>query len=158
MLNKQQIEEMAKTLYDYCSHYDDCVEGSEEMLAKYLIEQGWIKPNENRVILTREEYDRLNKKIYDFGMEIELNLNQIASLEREVDHFKSHRDFMEDKKDEWREKYEKVCEQLAQARKETVRELLSELFYIAHFYYGDNANVLAWAKEKARQYSLEIGE
>lgn len=62
MLNKQQIEEMAKTLYDYCSHYDDCVEGSEEMLAKYLIEQGWIKPNENRVVLTKEEYEVLKIK------------------------------------------------------------------------------------------------
>ena len=31
-----------------------------------------------------EDNLKLNKKIYDFGMEIELNINQIKSLEREV--------------------------------------------------------------------------
>ena len=38
----------------------------------------------NSVVLSREEYQKLNKKIYDFGIEIELKINQITNLEREI--------------------------------------------------------------------------
>lgn len=43
MTDKEMIEEIAKTLFDYRFHYDDCIAGSEEMLAKYLVEQGYRK-------------------------------------------------------------------------------------------------------------------
>lgn len=42
--------------------------------------------------------------------------------------------------------------------KETAEKLLSELYYIARFYYGDSANVLAWAKEKATKLGVIIKE
>ena len=42
--------------------------------------------------------------------------------------------------------------------KETAEKILSELYYIARLYYGDSANVLAWAKDKAKQLGVEIKE
>lgn len=42
-IEKKRIEEMTKTLCDYCFHYDDCITGSEEMLAKHLVKQGYTK-------------------------------------------------------------------------------------------------------------------
>lgn len=62
-MDKQMIEEMEKTLYDYRFHYDDCIEGSEPNLAKFLVNRGWIKPAENAVVLTREEYKSLTNEL-----------------------------------------------------------------------------------------------
>lgn len=49
-------------------------------------------------------------------------------------------------------------EELKQARQETAGALLSELYYIVRFYYGNSANVLAWAREKATKLGVEIKE
>lgn len=49
-------------------------------------------------------------------------------------------------------------EELKQVRNETAGALLSELCYITRFYYGNSANVLAWAREKAEKLGVEIKE
>lgn len=56
MNEEEMIEEMAKTLYDYRFSYDDCIAGSEEDIAEYLIKQGYCKILEGSVVLTKEEY------------------------------------------------------------------------------------------------------
>ena len=50
------------------------------------------------------------------------------------------------------------AEELEKVRKETAAALLSELYYIVRFYYGNSANVLAWAREKATKLGVEIKE
>ena len=57
MDKQKQIDEMAYIIYKYGQTYDDCVEGAEYNLAKYLINAGYRKIPENAVVLTREEYD-----------------------------------------------------------------------------------------------------
>lgn len=59
----KQIEEMEKTLYDYRFHYDDCIEGSETYLAKFLVNRGWIKPTKNVVVLTSDELRLYNENL-----------------------------------------------------------------------------------------------
>lgn len=63
---EKQIEEMAKTLYDYCFSYDDCVEGSEENLAKFLIEHGYRKIAEDSVVLSKKEYEEYQDLLKNF--------------------------------------------------------------------------------------------
>lgn len=50
----------------------------------------------------------------------------------------------------------KDCVKLAS--KETAREIFAELFYIASIYHSDIANILAWAKNKVKQYDVDLGE
>ena len=45
---------------------------------------------------------------------------------------------------------------LKQARKETAREIFAELFYIASIHHSDVANILAWAKDKAKSCGVEV--
>ena len=169
---EKQIEEMAQTMceFSHSSGKCDCVNSfapncTWKNMATSVYNAGYRKLPEDSVVLTREEYERLNKKIYDFGMEIELNLNQIASLEREVDHFKSHCDFMEDKKDEWLAKYEKVCKQLTQVCKKTVEKILKLLdnMYVKeddrHYWREHNNDCIDKCKAKiSKQFGVHIKE
>lgn len=43
-----------------------------------------------------------------------------------------------------------------QAVKDTAKEILDELFYMASIHHSDVANILAWAKEKAKSKGVEV--
>jgi hypothetical protein len=73
---KQQIEELEKTLYNYRFSYDDCIAGSETDLAKFLVNRGWIKPAENAVVLTREEFE-----VYEFVKKKHASNEEVRSSE-----------------------------------------------------------------------------
>lgn len=102
---------------------------SYHYLASKLQPKGWIKLPKDKVVLSREAWEEkleASKRVIDLSHEIT----------------KTHREAIQEAKD--------------QARKETAEKLLSELYYIARFYYGDSANVLAWAKDKAKQIGVEV--
>lgn len=65
-MNKKQIEEMAKDLrtIDRWREYPTPEEYAEE-----LIKLGWIKPNENSVVISKEEYERLKTAVGEFVTE-----------------------------------------------------------------------------------------
>lgn len=72
---EKQIEEMAKDCY-YVAHLlrfnDPCMfslKGWSE-LTKEMIKLGWIKPNEDTVVLSREECEKLYYKGYENGKQI----------------------------------------------------------------------------------------
>lgn len=78
-----------------------------------------------------EENSRLNKKIYDFGMEIELNINQITSLERENKQLQKQVDELTVKvksfeiTDLCKEAY---IEQLKEEKQQAVKDTAKEIF------------------------------
>lgn len=39
---------------------------------------------------------------------------------------------------------------------DTAKEIFTELFYIASIHHSDVANILAWAKEKAKSKGVEV--
>ena len=49
-----------------------------------------------------------------------------------------------------------LYEMLQQERKETAEKIFAELFYIASIHHSDIANILAWAKDKAKQLDVKI--
>lgn len=77
----KEIEEMEKTLYDYCLHYDDCVEGSERNLAKFLIAKGWVKLPEDSVVLTMQEWIKIQAKAQAYIFQEA----QISQLQEELE-------------------------------------------------------------------------
>ncbi len=93
MDKQKQIEEMEKTLYDYRFSYDDCIAGSESNLAKHLIEKGWIKPTENAVVLTREEYDIIDHNIKHLETVCNNLEKERNSLEEELSKYKERESF-----------------------------------------------------------------
>ena len=115
-MDKQMIEEMEKTLYDYYFHYDDCIGGSERYLAKYLIEKGWIKPAENAVVITREEFENLGLVVETVQEYESQNGQPVLVKERKVVK-KSQTDFVELLNRETRE-----LQISLQARKETAEK------------------------------------
>ena len=45
---------------------------------------------------------------------------------------------------------------LEQAVKDAATEIFAELFYMASIHHSDVANILAWAKEKAKSKGVEV--
>ena len=43
-----------------------------------------------------------------------------------------------------------------QGKRDTAKEIFAELFYIASTHHSDVANILAWAKEKAKSVGVEV--
>lgn len=119
---KQQIEELEKTLYNYRFSYDDCIAGSETDLAKFLVNRGWIKPAENAIVLTREEFESLGLVVETVQEYESQNGQPVLVKERKVVK-KLQTDFTELLNQEIREL------QLAQTRKETAEKLLNKVDY-----------------------------
>ena len=85
--HQKQIEEMADDVRSYyCgSEYDELED--DISFSEHLVNLGWIKPNENSVVLTREEYERLLKEealCERLGNDIDVKLKYIYELEDKV--------------------------------------------------------------------------
>jgi hypothetical protein len=73
MTDKKQIEEMAKDLYGEIDYDVNCysddnyseVNFDYRETAKNIVEKGWIKPSEDSVVLSREEFVEFEKKKED---------------------------------------------------------------------------------------------
>ena len=89
IMNKQkkQIEEMADDVRSYyCgSEYDELED--DISFSEHLVNLGWIKPDENAVVLSKEEYERLLKEetlCERLGNDIDVKLKYIYELEDKV--------------------------------------------------------------------------
>ena len=51
--------------------------------------------------------------------------------------------------------YKEYTKSLAMMEKETAKKIFAELFYIASIHHSDVANILAWAKDKAKQFEVK---
>ena len=97
-MDKQMIEEMAYIIYRYGQTYDDCVDGAEHTLAKWLINAGYRKIPEGAVVLTKEEHEELQKGVKTYNY---------TAMFKEQDAYR------------WEQGY-------LQGRKETAKEILQE--------------------------------
>lgn len=100
-MNKQ-VEEMAKDIYESKS-CDTSFEENCKLLAYDLVALGYQKVDTNRVVLSREEYNRL------LACEHNLNVGRESYRRMEERAYKT---------------IEELNQELAQERKETAREIL----------------------------------
>ena len=83
-------------------------------------------------------------------------LRKNAELQKQVDELKKENARL-DKNVKWfQEKIENGELFSEQAVKDTAKEIFAELFYMASIHHSDVANILAWAKEKAKQKGVEV--
>ncbi len=144
MTEKQQIEEMAKKIYKSakicdCRLCQDCEYHKKGKVGKYscqciaiaeeLINQGYRKIDEGAVVLTKEEYESLKNESAD-----------IAKDYQEMAKF-----------------YDEKCEELDQARKETAKEILQELYDACKDdTYGQVVVDFSALESLAKQYGVEV--
>lgn len=105
MNDKQQIEEIAQDIASNCPDMVDNACGGKPCyvcLAERLVKDNYRKLPENAVVLTREEYEKL----------------------KDLDESYNH---LEKTKDELLSERNKLALQLAQARKETAKELFQAI-------------------------------
>lgn len=81
---QKQIEEMANDVRSYYhgSEYDELED--DISFSGHLVNLGWIKLDENAVVLTKEEYDRLLKEetlCEQLGNDVNVKLRYILELE-----------------------------------------------------------------------------
>ena len=137
---QKQIEEMEETLYDYCLHYDDCVEGSERNIAKFLINAGYRKIDENTVVLTKAEYEKLKDEKAD---------NILADVDKV---FKAEFAYMKNRV------IRRINKDYAKkVRKETVKELLQELLDFVDFETFRKGYELVKVKRKLKEMAKNRG-
>ena len=84
---QKQIEEMANDVRSYYhgSEYDELED--DISFSGHLVNLGWIKLDENAVVLTKEEYDRLLKEetlCEQLGNDVNVKLRYILELEDKV--------------------------------------------------------------------------
>ena len=84
MSENKEIKEMAKVLFDYRMSYDDCVAGSEENIAKYLVTLGYRKISEDNVVLSKEEYEKGRIEREWMRQNIDEILNENNKLKEEI--------------------------------------------------------------------------
>ena len=163
MMDKQkQIDEMENdfeniNVYDfeeckYCGmlKHNDCdTDCFCKQCAKYFYDVGYRKIPEGAVVLPKRKYILANKVYSDTtlkGWTKEDLIEHIRILEH---NWASAEESLENQA--------KNCEMLLkQVRKETAKEIFAELFYIATIHHSDIANILAWAKEKAKSEGVEV--
>lgn len=129
MTEREMIEKMAKAVANIhrCFLEDENSEILDDYIAEKLIEQGYCKIPEGAVVLTREEYEELQTgKDFDYGYrEGESNMTSY---------------------------YENI--RLPEVRKETAREILSEMFKQIKGY--ENVDIIL--SRIAKQFGVEIKE
>lgn len=84
---QKQIEEMANDVRSYYhgSEYDELED--DISFSEHLVNLGWIKLDENAVVLTEEEYERLLKEetlCERLGNDVDVKLKYIYELEDKV--------------------------------------------------------------------------
>lgn len=140
MMEKDQIEEMAIGLeeeFALCGTLSSCgTKRCSQCFSKYLYEQGYRKLPEDSVVLSREEYEKLQETIsdlkydkFDLKNEISEKDNKIALLEETIDCIKFNVGF---------------------TRKETAREILQTLYNYPHEWHEMKI------KELAKGYGVEV--
>lgn len=125
-----------------------CMYGDTDF-ATYLYDHGCRQIEDNSIVMTKSEKEKLLHEIYEQG-----RFDALADLEKEGKVVLS----IEELEDMVNAKMKCINDMAIITQKKTAESLLSELYYIARFYYGDSANVLAWAKEKAEKLGVEIKE
>lgn len=151
-MEKDQIEKMAIDLEEefvLCGTLSSCgTKRCSRCFSKYLYEQDYRKLSEDSVVLSKEEYEKLQKTIsdlkcdkFDLKNEISEKDNKIALLEETIDCIKFNVGF---------------------ARKETAREILREIrgYYPVDLEHCDKgeAFILELCYELANKYGVEIKE
>ena len=85
-LEQKQIEELEKDIAVRMAMAKGVAgsmnNGVEGWLGEYLIEKGWIKPTENAVVLTREEYEKVKHVLKYEPEEAIIRLEDLAKNER----------------------------------------------------------------------------
>jgi len=116
-----------------------------ETIALRVYDKYQPRLSKDSIVISRKDYERLNMKYISALEKLERlseDANQIKSTALEG-LYMSHSDI------------ENIA---VQSSKKTAASLLSELYYIARLYYGDSANILSWAKDKATKLGVEIKE
>lgn len=129
----KQIEEMAKALCVLSTNCGKCEEYSECDLIAHaivLVEQGYCKIDEGSVILTEEEYERIERSNFQEG--ISEGRKEIKDMYDEL-HLRHAECLLENKKLKDSNKILADREftlsiQLEQTRKQAVKEVLQEVY------------------------------
>lgn len=127
MEKQKQIEEMAAIMADCDTTCDECFERYE-------------------AVMTMPISDRANHcQAYMFAQKaFEAGYRKIPEGSVVLD------------QEEWATMHNDYAKAMYNARYQTAREIFVELFYIASIHHGDNANILAWAKDKAKRFGVEV--
>ena len=148
MDKEKQIEEMAR-IFGSCKIFPNCITCDRHCgirgcynrdRAKVLYEHGYRKINENEVVISKEEKQKLLKEMYEQG-----KFDALADLEKDYKVVISKEQMQKIAGD-----YAKDCLTFyEQARKETAREIYEQLQGHGTTY------VKKWIKE---QYGVDLGE
>lgn len=171
---EKQIEELVNKLEKYCTRAKCKAESCAKCRAKYLIEKGYQKVDKDQVVVLKTEYERL---IYVEGELQELNADYYNELKELKDSLKDSvvlpREEYDNLKLEIQQAHNKGVRagfdltrykenSIEQARKETAREILSEIrgYYPIDLEHCDKgeAFILELCYELAKQYGVEIKE
>jgi hypothetical protein len=149
---EKQIEEMAKDLKQHIikTIYGVRSSNEREKCANYLVSKGWIKPNKDSVVLSREEFENL-------GLVVETiqEYESVNGQPKLVNEKKIVKKLKTNLTDLLNQELKEL--QIAQARKETAEKILREVADCMQS--SDLSRIMAYRiKELAKQFGVEIKE
>lgn len=106
----------------------------------------------------------LHKTIDKQKAEIEQLKEEHSVMEHNLDFHRNKKFELQKQVDELKNRFENKaccnmsenCSMVQKSVKDTAKEIFAELFYIASIHHSDIANILAWAKEKAKSCGVEV--
>lgn len=116
---------------------------------KYLEERAKNAELQQQVDELKKELEEKNTYEEKQNSLIDNLKDDITELEKQVNELKQENSVLSITV----ELQEEVEKQLV---KDTAKEIFAELFYIASIHHSDVANILAWAKAKAKQKGVEV--
>lgn len=155
MNKEKKIKELEQTIIKICPtlSIEYCTgKPCTECIAEHLQYAGYRKINENDIVISKEEKQKLLKEMYEQG-----KFDALADLDKEGKVVLSREEYQKDFSNQFNKGYKNGC-------KETAREIFNQIIWYAIKRIGQTSGDSFYQisfdrlKDLAKQFGVEIGE